>query len=202
MVVSLSHTLILYTPILLLTTTDYPNHKGYFTFKSVACLGRVHGNRWRVYKYLNAFFGPTFKPCISIIKVVINYSTCCMFTRTVVPCKLLVSLISGAECLSCFAADLGRTTPGVETLYAGRVQNYWQGYRKLYGTRRAVPSAANYPASRDYTRSVKTCKIKTISLYLASTQFACAGQEVLPVGHVIPRGHKQNRHNFRILQSL
>ena len=38
-----------------------------------------------------------------------------------------------------------QTIPGVETLYAGRVQNYWQSYRKLYGTRRAVPSAANYP---------------------------------------------------------
>jgi len=27
-----------------------------------------------------------------LIKVVINYSTCCVFIRTVVPCKLLVSL--------------------------------------------------------------------------------------------------------------
>jgi len=38
------------------------------------------------------FSGPTFKPYISIIKVVINYSTCCIFIRTVIPCKLLVSL--------------------------------------------------------------------------------------------------------------
>jgi hypothetical protein len=88
-----------------------------------------------------------------------------------VACSPQTLCVSSAEYLSCFASDLGRmnlSSPSDHprrrnTIRWPRVHNYWQSCRKLYCTRRAVPSAANYPAPRDYTRRVKTCKIKTIS---------------------------------------
>lgn len=57
------------------------------------------------------FSWPTFKPCISVIKVFIKYSTCCMFIGTVVPCKLLVSLYYLCRVSFVFCHWSGRDEP-------------------------------------------------------------------------------------------